>query len=226
MHLKTFIGLFAGLLVLAGTSLAQAGTLLGPSPYLQASDSPFAAMAFGWFHLEDLEDGTFNTPGAFATGNGLYIVSPGSSTDSVDADDGIMDGSGRNGHSWWALGTPGITFTFDVNLLPSLPTHVGIVWTDGAGVVFFEAFDNLGSSLGVIGPASIPDGSFGGTTGEDHFFGVISSSGISKINIYNTSGGIETDHLQYGFQAVPIPGAIWLLGSGFAAFVGLRRKNS
>jgi hypothetical protein len=32
------------------------GGPIGPLPYLQAADSPFAGLGFNWFHLEDFED--------------------------------------------------------------------------------------------------------------------------------------------------------------------------
>ena len=124
-------------------------------------------------------------------------------TDSVDADDGSIDGSGTNGHSFFSgSGSTGITFTFDATVLGSLPTQVGILWTDGSGTTLFEAFGPGGVPLGQIGPVAIADGSFVGETAEDRFFGVTNPGGISAIRISNTSGGIEVDHLQYGIFAL------------------------
>ena len=54
--------------------------------------------------------------------------------------------------------------------------------------------------MGVRGPFNLPDGSNFGTTAEDTFFGVYNRGGISAIRILNTVGGIEIDHLQYGFE--------------------------
>jgi hypothetical protein len=105
----------------------------------------------------------------------------------------------------------GFTFTFNAEVLRNLPTHVGIVWTDGVnGVgVTFEAFDAAGNLLGTIGPSDIADGSFSGTTTEDHFFGAIHPGGISKIKISDNSSefsAIEIDHLQYGFRPASASG--------------------
>jgi hypothetical protein len=78
---------------------------------------------------------------------------------------------------------------------------VGIVWTDGDGKVIFEAYGPCGL-LGSIGPLKepgFPDSSFTGGTADDRFFGFIAPNGVSKIVIKNTTGGIETDHLQYGY---------------------------
>jgi hypothetical protein len=45
--------------------------------------------------------------------------------DSVDADDGVIDGSGLQGDDWWGNGFPGFTFWFDPQVLGGLPTRVG-----------------------------------------------------------------------------------------------------
>ena len=174
---------------------------VGPTSYLSKADSPFSLTGLGvTFFLEDFEDHLFNTSGASASAGGVASVIWGSTLhDSVDADDGTIDGSGLLGDDFfYSNGATGIRFTFDARVLGSLPTAAGIVWTDGGGTTTFEAFDANGVSLGTTGPVSIADGSSNGTTAEDRFFGVINQSGISAIKISNTSGGIEVDHLQYG----------------------------
>ena len=119
--------------------------LLGPSPYLSFDDSPFRDAEFDWFYLEDFEDGLFNVPGVSAVSNtpgtSLIVAGPQFYLDSVDADDGVIDGLGRDGHSLASVpdrptaGNLGYTFTFDSQVLGSLPTHMGIVWTDGSKTV-------------------------------------------------------------------------------------------
>ena len=47
---------------LASAGGASAVTYLGPSAYLQASDSPFSGGSFAYFHLEDFEDNALNSP--------------------------------------------------------------------------------------------------------------------------------------------------------------------
>lgn len=205
-------------LSVAALSLGQ-GT--GPLPYLQASDSSWASMVGDAnFHLEDFEDGSLNVLGV--TGDGI-VIGPGGLTDSVDGDDGLINGSGGLGRSYFTgNGGVGITFTFSQAALGFLPQRAGLVWTDGAGSITFEAFDGNGVSLGIIN-GSHADGSFSGTTGEDRFYGWEHHSGIGKINIRNTGGGIEVDHLQYG--AVPEPGTIALLGAGGLALLLKRRAK-
>jgi hypothetical protein len=197
---------------ISGTAMAAA-TFFGPSPYLAGPASPFAGMSFEYWHLEDFEDHLLNVPGvSFVAGPGAGVTSvvfgP-AIHDSVDADDGAIDGSGLNGDSFFTqAGATGIFFNFSRETLGTLPTHVGIVWTDGAGEVLFQAFDPEGALLGSIGPTSVPgvfpDGSLSGETAEDRFFGVADDGGISSVFISNNGGGMEVDHLQYGSASLRI----------------------
>jgi hypothetical protein len=178
------------------TGLSAGGvTFLGPTPYLSEADSPWDTTAPD-FHLENFEDGAMNTPGA--THNAAAALQrPNPITDSVDGDDGFIDGLGQDGWSlFWSCGTCGITFTFDENELGYLPQRAGVVWTDGWNPIQFEAFDGNGVSLGTVS-GSHADASLGGTTGEDRFYGVEYEGGIGSIKVTN-GAGIEVDHLQYG----------------------------
>lgn len=220
------------LLLMMGSNV-QAG-LIGPSPYLSFADSPFSGIDFssGYWHLEDFEDGLFNEPGVTATGSGLCITGAtcfgGTINDSVD-------GVSTNSH--WASG--GITYTFDALALGALPTHVGIVWTDGINPITFQAKDNLGNVYQVIGNHA--NGTFTGSTDEDRFYGADLSglgpgvTGFSEIVIFN-SGGIETDHLQFGCNLascgsdpgpspVPEPSIIALFAAGLFGLAFARRRK-
>lgn len=193
-------------LLLGAAAAAAHAQLLGPTPYLSAADSPFATWTFDYFHLEDFEDGALNTPGVTASIG--VVLGPGPQADSVDADDGAIDGSGAAGHSWFATGQgQTMEFTFDAGVLGDLPTYAGIAWTDvgfatpvsGFDDVTFEAFDAADVSLGVVGPVTLGDGNPDGGTAEDRFFGAIHAGGIHKIRItMATSTDWEVDHLQYG----------------------------
>lgn len=211
--------------VVAASASAQ---FQGPTPYLDRPDSPFAGVpAWAYFHVEDFEDG-LNTPGLSASAGSL--LSSGGLRDSVDADDGAIDGSGSAGFSWYSASSRSIDFSFDALVLGALPTHAGIVWTDVGftdgtfcvGHVAFEAFDSGGLSLGSIGPFQVGDGAANGGTAEDRFLGVINLGGISRIRIsMPDSGDWEVDHVQYGL--VPAPGALALAGA--AALIGARRRR-
>lgn len=225
------------LLVITGLlSTTASAQLIGPYPsgglsYRSFADSPFYGLPFSWFYLEDFEDHALNVPGVSASAGGVtsVIFGPGYH-DSVDADDGVIDGSGLDGDSFFYAygGVLGIQFNFDADALGSLPTHAGLVWTDGEDPVMFEAFDQDGNSLGTI-YSSHASGSYLGQTDEDRFYGVVHMGGISAIKIRSLYGGIEVDHLQFGrIAAVPEPGVFAML-AGMAAFGGgllLRRRRS
>lgn len=219
--------LLAALITAVGVaSSAFADAPLGPSPYLQASGSPFASTAFSWFHLENFEDG-LNAPGLSMSAG--TILNPGPETDSVDGDDGSLDGLGQAGHSWY-LNINTVTMRFDDAILGAFPTHAGFVWTDvgtttgavGIAPFEYEVFDSTGTSLGVFGPFTLGDGDFRGQTAEDRFFGFESASGISAITIRSSeSTDWEIDHVQYGL--VPAPSSIALM---LAAAPFIRRRRS
>ncbi|MCX4030002.1 hypothetical protein H0A36_01965 [Endozoicomonas sp. SM1973] len=220
-------------------TLAIAG-LINPAPYQCfdgsvtpgcVADSPFAGKNFNYFYLENFEDHQLNTPGISASAGGVTSVVYGPRIhDSVDADDGVLDGNGLAGDSYFSWsGKDGITFSFDANELGALPTHVGIVWTDGLGATFFEAFDSADVSLGSIGPVNIATRGHAGQTDEDRFFGITNPNGISSIFISNAVGGIEVDHLQYGYVAQPVvpvsePSFIFLFGIGLICLFRLVKR--
>lgn len=176
--------------------------LLTPTPYVKKADSPFTGVSFSsYFHFEDFEDGLLNTLGV--TSNVGQPSKPfGNLVDSVDEDDGLVDGKcGANCNSWFeSTGSTGITFTFDAVALGALPTHVGVVWTDGGAScdVTFSAFDATNTLIGTKTLVMAGDALNTGEVAEDRFFGVVASGGIKSITVTNSTGGIEVDHLQYG----------------------------
>ena len=151
-------------------------------PLTVASANRLAAAGYQWSYLENFDGNTLKAPGL--SGNGKSSLSFGK--DLIDS---------VSGNSWWGSGS--LTFSFQSKALGALPTRVGIVWTDGAGSVTFEAWAPCGY-LGKIGPlAGIPDGNFHGGKEEDKYFEVHHEDGITKIRISNTEGGIEVDNLRY-----------------------------
>jgi hypothetical protein len=213
------------LLLVSGT--AQAAPL-GPAPYLSFADSPFTGpFVFEYFHLETFEDHLLNTPGVIGNGVVTSTLFSGTIIDSVAADGPCPSAAAPNPCDSYFAGGGTVTFTFDALALGGLPTHVGLVWTDGSGDITFAAVAPDG---GVIGPISgIPDGDFFGGTAEDRFFGWVSSTGIASITISN-SGGIEIDHLQYGRigenpAEVPEPASLLLVGTGAVGLVAKVRRR-
>lgn len=219
-----FLAVLFTALVPASLAVGQ----VGPSPYLSLADSPWSSQAFTYFHLEDFEDGVFDPPGADANGATSILTAGGTFTDSVDADDGAIDGSGTNGRSHYTTnGIQGITYSFDATELGGLPTHAGLVWTDLSGTadVFFEAFDASGLSLGVINAGPLNDGNSMGQTAEDRFLGWTDPGGILSIRIYQSASDLEVDHVQYG-RVIPEPITASLLSLALLLISGSFRARA
>jgi hypothetical protein len=165
------------------------------------------------------------------------IITPANqvTTDSVDGDNGPIDGLGNSGQSLLTGGTTNsFSFQFSTLGLGVLPNRAGIVWTDvgavnegqlGIGTVIFEAFGPASESLGTIVADMLGDGSINGATNEDRFFGVINPAGISRITITMPhSTDWEVDHLQY--LRVPEPTAISLTALELAGLAIVRRRRA
>jgi hypothetical protein len=226
---KTYqVVLCVAVIAALGSSAPAALTLYGATPYLSSANSPFTGSGLDYFYLEDFEDGLLNTPGV-TVDNGYWTRSHyGSSLiDSVDADDGLIDGFGNNGNSWFGSnGATGLTFTFNAVTLGALPTQAGIVWTDGANPITVSFYDSTHAFVGSISTTGIADGNYLGGTAEDRFFGISYDGGIRYMTITSGSGvGIEVDHLQYG-GTVPAPGAILLCGLGAGLVSWMRRRGT
>jgi len=176
----------------------SAQTFHGPTTYVSPADSPFP-LGGGGFVLEDFEDGLLNSPGVTAPLGFVTSTHYGASlTDSVDSDDGVINGTCANGDSYYG-NTAIVRFQFNALALGGLPRKAGLVWTDGGpnATVTFEAFDGSGVSLGTVVATGQGDNTYFNTTAEDRFYGVEYSGGISEIKISHTFGGLEVDHLQY-----------------------------
>ncbi|MCU0621797.1 MAG: hypothetical protein MUC69_09860, partial [Gemmatimonadales bacterium] len=174
--------------------------LVDPVPYRSFADSPFNGLGLPSFFLEDWEDGLVNTPGVTASSTSLGSAFGGSLIDSVDGDDGVVDGTCAKAElceSGFAGGS--ISFTFNPAAIDGYPTHVGVVWTDGGSGsdVTFEAFDGNDQLVGTRTVTGLGDGSNSGTVEDVRFFGVVAPGGVGRIVVRNSCGGIEVDHLQY-----------------------------
>ncbi len=79
-------------------------------------------------------------------------------------------------------------------------------------------YDNMGNSGVALS---------GFQSSTQDFYGIRSNIGIVSLQFTYTGGsgdGVYFDELYYGVSAVPIPTAVWLLGSGLIGLVGFRRK--
>jgi len=204
----------------------------GPTPYLELGDTPTGFFDGSFpFHIEDFEDEVTDPFLTIIPGDTLPPNSssgdPGVSTDSVDGDDGVVDGDGTDGWSFFAAGTKTTTVTFGSSV-----TSAGLVFTDGASPstnVMLEAF-NGAMSLGVINAGDLADDFFDGTTGfgsqedEDNFLGFLDLDGITSLKISIDAGiGIEIDHIHW--QNVPEPASLGSALMGLIGLVGLRRRR-
>lgn len=215
-------------LSLSATALAT--TFYGPTPYSSFNDSPFHGQSFGSFYLEDFEDGALNTPG-LSSGSGV-VSGPSQFSDSVDADDGVIDGHGEGGHSFYSNNATNVMiFTFAA-VNGAYPTSVGVVWTDvgnvlsgqlGYGSVFITAWGpGISNNLGSTTPVILGDGSALSSTADDRFFGVTDPGGIRRLDVYTqNSVDWEVDHVQYGYA--PAPAGLAL--AGFAGLMLGRRRR-
>jgi hypothetical protein len=166
-------------------------------PYTCAS--PFTGVAFpSYFHLEDWEDGVLSTPGVTISANQLSSTFGAAYIDSIDCDDGVTDGACAGCEALWASGT--VDLTFDATILGALPTHVGLVWTDGGygTSVTITAYGSDDQVIDTQTATGIGDQSNAGTVAEDRFFGIVHLAGVKRVVVANNSGGLEIDHLQYG----------------------------
>lgn len=204
-------------------SAADATFVFTDTPYLSEADIPAGFYGSGLpTVLENFEDGVLDA--SLRVNAGMQIIAPGGFTDSVDGDDGAIDGSGAGGRSIF-----GGAMRFDFAGAGPLPTAFALVWTDFGGPTdaTFSAFDANGASLGSI-VRRVGDSTFSSTTAEDRFFGVQFAGGISAIAIVSGGGGLqEVDHLQWGFAApVPEPHAWALLLAGLPWLVTTTRRRA
>ncbi|MEO0485247.1 MAG: hypothetical protein AAF092_04985 [Pseudomonadota bacterium] len=222
--------LFIGLGLALAATQTHAATFFGGTPgYFSQADIPFGLYATGPTFLEDFEDASLDGGITASTTQGNLFVTGGSNnTDSVDGDDGSIDGFGRGGRSYFNnIGNAGITFTF-----ANPVTAAGVVFTDGSAFlnfVTFSAFDGNGSQIFTSTFPGIGDNSFAGTTAEDTFFGISDANGIGSIFISSRAGaGIEVDHVQYGDMAaapVPLPATLPMLLAALGLGAVIRKRS-
>ena len=154
--------LFAGVLFMGALPIAAnaATTTFGPSAYLQHGDTPDGfACEQCTLVIEDFEDNSLHP---FLSMSNGQILPPNSRsgiadfvTDSVDGDDGSVDGNGNGGYSWFSSNVRTVTISF-ANTVKS----AGLVFTDGdynATNVMLEAFNSSGASIGFLSAGDLAD---------------------------------------------------------------------
>ena len=164
--------------------------------------------------LEDLEDCSLDHGITEPSGAPISVAGTGACTgsaepDSVDADDGVIDGLG-GGNSWF--GPASMTFTF-----ASPVTAAGLVWTDGApgGDVLLRCLRPGGALLGTVGPFRARRRRLRRRNGRGPLLRAKNPDGIGKIRIRAVACCVEVDHIQYGSLATLF--ATWDTGRALQA---------
>lgn len=228
--------LFAGVLLASVFPFAAnaATTSFGPTAYLQHGDTPTDFICDSCpLYIEDFEDNMLD--GFLSIDNGVIFPPNGMtgssnpSTDSVDGDDGAVDGVGLEGYSWFSgNGESSIEIDF-----AEAVKSAGLVFTDGDSAstnVLLEALDMDGNVIGTINAGDLADDSFFGETAEDRFLGFSDMNGaIASLRISIDAGsGIEIDHIQWQTHAecVPEPAASMMALFAILGLCGFRRSRS
>ncbi|MCA9235450.1 MAG: hypothetical protein KDA44_08250 [Planctomycetales bacterium] len=208
---------------------------MGPTPYLSAADSPFPVDGSNpRFFLEDFEDGLLDTSGVGLVGINRPpifppvaggISGPGPETDSVDGDDGVVDGLGNDGSSLrqamfleeFEIFSTRLRFEFSEGELGFLPNAFGIVWTDGlrGTGIRLRAFSPAGLAVAEQLYVGFGDAAATGETTEDRFIGLVSPVGFAAVELSVSAVSssvlpfpppvVEFDHLQYGAIVPELP---------------------
>jgi len=215
----------AGMLAIASVLPAHGALTTYYSHYEQPSDVPSGFYGGGSAqHIEDMEAGVLRF-GISANTGGIIPPDFSGYIDSVATDGNPSDPLGNRGHSWFAGGS--VTFTFDAP-----HAAAGLVWTDGGfGCDVFAEFFRGGTSLGMISLLALGDFSNFGSIEEDTFIGAFDPLGIDAIRVWNSSGGLEIDHVQFG-ETTPVPepstylaGALLFLPFGAHLIRRLRNRS-
>jgi hypothetical protein len=115
----------------------------------------------------------------------------------------------------WITGSEGLTFNFTADQSPytyqATLTDLSTVPYFGFDFLFLSVTSSTEILASIIGPGSF---TFPVEAGKLYF-----------ANVFGTGGG-EMDAGLFGLEitTVPIPGSVWLLGSGLIGIVGIRRK--
>lgn len=209
---RSLVYILVGALAASASGTAVAGGIHNPDGhYFSFADSPFAAgsAATTTFWLENFEDGALNTPGVSAI-HGVILLRSDEFSDSVDADDGVIDNNGNTGGAItgarYSAGSFVLEFTFGAAALGGcLPTHVGLVTTDAVTPTAMTLAAYRGGVLlgSVSGNQAAELYHF---AAQDRFYGYIDFGGIDRIVMTAaTDSDWAMDHLQYGFGLASDP---------------------
>jgi hypothetical protein len=233
---KLLIILSAAVFVFCLTGISHAAILpffgedLGPLdansalPNSDAARNDFLSKLIG-VGTEDFEGISTGTSAPLILNFGLDTATL--TGDGTIRDDFPISSAGRfptSGTQYWSTNSSSNNFIIDFS---SPQAAFGFYGTD---IGDFEGQLHLELSDGTVTNLEIPHTS-GAPNASAIYFGVIVTDASEIFNSVAFSSTNETDF--FGFddmtigrleQVVPIPGAVWLLGSGLVGLVGLRKK--
>lgn len=175
----------------------------------------------------------------YATDNsmelGIYTAQMHKSTDGsiMNGDMGATISVSENGSDWVALNDGNtkslnvstLGYKFSNNTLPSNSLYNGSL-SDLEETDLYKSFDSSVITDWTDTTAVLE--AYGDSAGGNWFD--LSDTGLDRIqyvkltDIYGTNLGLRLDGF-VGVSAVPVPGAIWLLGSALLGLVGIRRRK-
>ena len=129
----------------------------------------------------------------------------------LGAPDGLLTG--------WTMSGGYIEVGFDFDLMDDTGNDL-TVYSFGPGASTVSIFD--GTDWTLLG--SIPGTSPGNIVTTDWNFGGIDNVSLVRIDKSSGTMGKFFDAFE-GHHPVPIPGAVWLLGSGLVGLIGIRRRK-
>ncbi|MFK8028646.1 MAG: thrombospondin type 3 repeat-containing protein [Gammaproteobacteria bacterium] len=209
--------LYAPLALLALSALPAQADTFGPANYrcfdstqisgcLNEQQSPFSQLTFAYFYLEDFEDAMFNVPGITPVAGNVFMLNN-LFQDSVDEDDGVIDGINLQNNASFGIssGAPTIALNFDDQQLGGrLPTHVGLALVNNFNDFTFRAFNADGLQVDEVNGST--NFVANGSALDDNFMGISHDEGIASVSVSGSGGGMEIDHIQYGFACGLVAG--------------------
>jgi hypothetical protein len=226
---------------LVGRARAQFA-FIGPIPYRSAADSPFNLNGLGTtFFIEDFED-DIPAPGLEPEVASWPLGPLRIGGNSVDADDGVLDGLDSGGYSSFAYSLEACVgsactfrfhWNFDAMAFGRYPTAMGFVLTansEATGKLRVYGLGNGGPEDATFDISGIVSAAFDAT--DDLFIGVVNPLGIFDFTFEQlrqpipgaTFGNARYDHLQYGIY-VPEPTFIGHLAISSVLLLALRRRK-
>ena len=219
--------LFSLAAILASTRSSLGAATTGvTTPYFSTANSPLVTSSAG-YQVETFEP---TSPSLATLGVTLTTVNPSSVVqgESVDADDGIIDGSGATGHSLaepTTANATGATFTFNNLIIGAYPKSAAVAVTayNGANLIF-TVYD---TSMNVSGTDTLTNVSTSTPTNDDFLFWGSDPAGIGAISVSSNNAFtfLFLDHLQYDTLntiSVPEPGTFAFIIASAGLLIGRR----